>query len=173
MTTEQEIERYKYITPIVPSAELHGLINAARNKIQLEQPAPFAINFPLSLGDNNLSLAFLLDKKPSERKAIIKKTITDAWLAIKDELDAQFQNLPDLIAYTIIEALFKLLHELVDQLVGPFDDPIIYVQCAYNNVIRLIRKLMDPNLKEEVKQFVIDKLLQLVNELAASIPFAS
>lgn len=173
MTTEQEIERYKYITPIVPSAELHGLINAARNKIQLEQPAPFAINFPLSLGDNNLSLAFLLDKKPSERKAIIKKTITDAWLAIKDELDAQFQNLPDLIAYTIIEALFKLLHELVDQLVGPFDDPIIYVQCAYNNVIRLIRKLMDPNLKEEVKQFVIDKLLQLVNELAASIPFVA
>ena len=127
MTTEQEIERYKYITPIVPSVELHGLINAARNKIQLEQPAPFAINFPLSFGNNNLSLSFLLDKKPSERKAIIKKTITDEWLAIKDELDDQYQNLPDLTSYTIMDTLFKILHEFVDQIVDHFDEPTIHI----------------------------------------------
>lgn len=171
MTVEEEIERYKYITPITPSAELHGLINAARNKIELEQPTPFAINYPLSLGASNLSLAALLDKKPSSRKAIIKKTITDAWLAIKTELDDQVQKLPDTVGYTMVEAVFKLLHEMVDQLIVPFDDQIIYVQCAYNNVIRLIRKCMDSNLKEEVKQYSLAKLLQLVNEIAARSPF--
>ena len=171
MTTEREIELYKEIIPISPSVELHGLINAARDRIQLEQPADYGINIPVEMGPFNLSLVPLLDKKPSERKAIIRKSITDAWNEIKKNLYNQIQSIPDQVANEVIDAIFKLLHEVVDQLIGPFDDQIIYVQCTYNDVIRLIRKLTDPTLEDERKASVINALMDALNNMAAQSPF--
>lgn len=156
---------------IVPSVELKALLDLARRSISVPS---YVSPLPLpEIGISDDALAAYLDSKPSTKKAMMK----DAWRktadGINNYIDQLQQQIPDKISSELLELLFKVLYQLVDQLVTPFDDLIVGILETYNKIIRIYRKLTDPNLGDEIKKKLEEEGWEILRILTQRVPYVA
>jgi len=160
------------VKEIVPSAELKALLKQARRATGIPDyvgPVPF----PVNIGKSDLSLMLILDTKPSCRKALIKKELQQKIADLNTYIDEQIQSLPDRLAAELLNAIFKIMDELIDQLIAPYDSMINGALHTYNRIVRLFRKIAAPGITDEDKERYKIELINTLRKIAQQIPGAA
>lgn len=156
---------------IVPSEELYKLIDEAKYKLDFTGPKVLSLEFPAftgMLGDTDLSLAMLINMKPSSRKAYLKEMANQLFQTLKKELRDKMEQIPETITTTLLQTIFNILEVLVQNFIEPFDEEIVKVLKTYNFLIRIYRMACDNTLddviRERCKRLAIDMLNQIMTQ---------
>ena len=156
---------------IVPSEELYKLIDEAKYKLDFTGPKMMSLEFPAftgMLGDTDLSLATLINMKPSSRKAYLKEMANQLFQTLKKELRDKMEQIPETITSSLLQLTFNILEVLVQNFIEPFDEPIAKVLKTYNFLVRVYRMACDNTLddviRERCKRIAIDALNQIMTQ---------
>lgn len=162
------------ISPIIyPSVELKRLLNEAiqKSKINTEVTTIGLPDIKQEILDS--FIVILTDVKPSDRKAALKELRDEMKKEISEKLRKNFELLGDNVAALFFQTLFRIVFELIDQLIAPFDKTIVYVQTFWNKIILLYKILRNPDTREELKEQIKARIISELINLATSIPYVA
>lgn len=163
------------INPVIyPSTELKMLLDEAikENKTINTEVLPFP-ELPTDIGQTDLALALILDLKPSDKRVAIKEAWDKMWATIMLTIKSQIEAIENNVSAIFFNTLFKIVYELIDQIIGPYDKDIINIQITWNKVIRIYRELCDPYLGEKIKTALQKELFNIMDMLIREVPFVA